>query len=263
METERIQKILSNLGVCSRRKAEQAVLEGRVKVNGAVVKETGFKCLATDEIEFDGELVNKPEQVEPVYLAFNKPYDVVSTTSDPQGRQTVVEFIPKRFGRVFPIGRLDHNSTGLMIMTNDGELANLVSHPSSAPEKEYLVKVKGELKGDECDRLAKGLYITREGYTAKPCQARVIKKDETGAIFSIILHEGKKREIRHMMATMGLDVKILMRIRIGNIMLGKLKEGQYREISKADIEALKDNCRENKLYNPYSDKDPYDHDDEE
>lgn len=259
MENERIQKVLSNLGVCSRRKAEAYLAEGRIAVNGKVITEPGYKCSADDAIFVDGVCVTEKREPKKVYLAFNKPYDVVSTLSDPQGRETVAQYIPERYGRVFPVGRLDHNSTGLMIMTNDGDLANLVSHPSSAPEKEYLVKVKGELKGDEIDRLESGLYITREGYTAAPCKARIIKKDEDSILFSLILHEGKKREIRMMMRTLGLDVKVLMRIRIGNILLGKLESGKYEEIPLAKIEELKDSCRFNKATN-YGEIDTYDHD---
>lgn len=248
MEPERIQKILSELGVCSRRKAEQYVLEGRIKVNGEVVTELGFKCLPSDDIEVDGVKINKPkENSEFVYLALNKPYDVVSTASDPEGRKTVMDFIPKSYGRLFPVGRLDHNSTGLILMTNDGEFANLITHPSSAPEKEYVVKVKHPSRGDEIDKLQKGLYILKDGYTAAPCQARLLKEDEDSAIFDIVLHEGKKREIRHMMDTLDHPVKFLMRIRIGNILLGKLPEGKFKEIPKEEIEALKEECRKNQL----------------
>jgi len=245
-EQERVQKILSKKGFCSRRKAEQYILEGKVKVNGNVIA-LGSKCYPSDEIEVDGVKVGG-ESVEKkgfVYLALNKPYDVVSTVSDPQGRKTVMDFIPKEYGRLFPVGRLDHNSTGLILMTNDGEFANLITHPSSAPEKEYVVKVKYPPKGDEVDRLKKGLYILKDGYTAAPCEARVLRQDEESCLFDIILHEGKKREIRHMMDTLDHPVKFLMRIRIGNILLGKLPEGKVREIPLSDIEELKKECYAN------------------
>ena len=253
MEQERIQKILSQLGVCSRRKAEQYIQEGRIKVNGQIVSELGFKCSLEDEIAFDDEIVNQGNEAPKklVYLAFNKPYDVVSTASDPQGRKTVVDFIPKEYGRVFPVGRLDHNSTGLLIMTNDGEFANLVTHPSSSPEKEYMVKVKNPLKGDEVDRLAKGLYVMKEAYTAAPCKARVLKHDENSVLFDIILHEGKKREIRHMMDTLDHPVKILMRIRIGDIKLGRIPEGQFAPIPEEVIQKMKKECYERKANNTY------------
>lgn len=255
MEKERIQKILSSLGVCSRRKAEQLILEGRIKVNGEIVKELGFKCTAEDEIIVDGKNVTKEKESKLVYLAFNKPYDVVSTLSDPQGRATVLDYVPKKYGRVFPVGRLDHNSTGLMILTNDGEFANLVTHPSSAPEKEYLIKVKNKLNGTEIEQLAKGLYVYQDGYTALPCNATVIKENEDSAFMSIILKQGKKRQIRHMMETLDHPVQMLMRIRIGSILLGDLKEGQIQEIPAEEIQALMKECRYNKEHNNFNKED--------
>lgn len=244
METERIQKILSQLGVCSRRKAEEYITEGKVKVNGIIVS-LGEKCTLEDEIEVDGKIISQKEGQRKVYLAFNKPYDVVSTAKDPQGRKTVVDYVPSQYGRLFPVGRLDHNSTGLLLLTNDGEFANLITHPSSAPEKEYVVKVKGKLRGDEIERLEKGLYVMKEGYTAAPCKARVLREEEDAVIFNLILHEGKKREIRYMMDTLDHPVKQLMRIRIGSILLGKLKPGEFYEIAPEEIEAIKKDCYEN------------------
>lgn len=253
MEKERLQKILSSLGVCSRRKGEQLILDGRIKVNDEIVSELGFKCSLEDKIEVDGEIVNdgiiKPKKY--VYLAFHKPYDVVSTLSDPQGRKTIVDYIPKEYGRLFPVGRLDHNSTGLMILTNDGEFANLITHPSSSPEKEYLVKVKNPLKGDEISRLAEGLYVLKDAYKAAPCEAKVIRDDEDSVLFDIILHEGKKREIRHMMDTLDHPVKLLMRIRIGDVLLGRLKEGEISEIPQSVIAQMKADCYKRKEENIY------------
>ena len=265
-EQERVQKILSEKGFCSRRKAEQYIIDGKVKVNGVVIG-LGAKCLPTDEIEVDGVKVSSSQEDTAkkgfVYLALNKPYDVVSTVSDPQGRKTVMDFIPKEYGRLFPVGRLDHNSTGLILMTNDGEFANLVTHPSSAPEKEYVVKVKYPPKGDEVEQLKRGLYILQDGYTAAPCEARILRQDEESTLFDIILHEGKKREIRHMMDTLDHPVKFLMRIRIGNILLGKLPEGKFKEIPESDIEELKKTCYENQKVSFANDKYYGNYDDEE
>ncbi len=254
MEKERIQKVLSGLGFCSRRKAEQYLAEGKIVVNGSVITEQGFKCTSEDEIIVDGVRVTMEKQDRLVYLAFNKPYDVVSTLSDPQNRKTVLDYVPKEYGRVFPVGRLDHNSTGLMIMTNDGEFANLVTHPSSAPEKEYLVKVKNKLRGDEVELLRKGLYVMQDGYTALPCEAKVLREEEEGALLSVILREGKKRQIRHMMETLDHPVRMLMRVRIGNILLGRLKEGQVQEIDPSLIEELKMQCRYDKEHNNFKGK---------
>lgn len=261
MEPQRIQKILSELGICSRRKAEEYINEGRIKVNGEVIS-LGFKCTLSDEIALDDKIVNSESEKKMVYLALNKPYDVVSTASDPEGRKTVVQLIPESYGRLFPVGRLDHNSTGLIIMTNDGEFANLITHPSSAPEKEYVVKVKNPLRGDEIEKLEKGLYVMKEGYTAAPCQVKLIKEEGDDVYLDLILHEGKKREIRYMMDTLDHPVRMLMRVRIGSILLGRLKPGEYKEIPLEQIEELKKECLETqkesfkneKYYGNYSDE---------
>lgn len=246
MEKERIQKILSAKGVCSRRKAESLVLEGQVKVNGLVITEPGFKCYSTDNIEVNGISINKAKENTPIYLKLNKPDDVVTTASDPQGRKTVMDFIPNNYGRLYPVGRLDHNSTGLLIMTNDGEFANLITHPSTAPEKEYIVTGKKGFFGNEIKLLEQGLYITKEGYTAKPAKCALLDSNSESVTFSIIIHEGKKREIRHMMETLGHPVITLKRIRIGNIHLDNLPSGQVEEITLEDIAELKKECKKRK-----------------
>lgn len=251
MEKERIQKILSELGFCSRRKAEALLFDGRIMVNGKKITEPGFKCLLTDEIKVDGQLVTDEVSEKPVYLMLNKPLDYVSTVSDPEGRPTVMELVPPSYGRVFPVGRLDHNSTGLLIMTNDGEFANLVTHPSSAPEKEYLVRGKYPLDGDEVERLEKGLYIIREGYTAQPAKAKVLEDNQDDCFLSITIREGKKREIRQMMATLGHPVISLVRVRIGNIYLGRLAEGKFKEIPLTEITEMKKQCIEEKKHNTF------------
>lgn len=249
MEKQRIQKVISQLGYCSRRKAEELLKEKRIKVNGVLVEELGFMCSADDEIQVDDEIINPKDDIKPVYLMVNKPVDVVSTAFDPQGRKTVVDLVPKSYGRVFPVGRLDQNSQGLIILTNDGEFANLVTHPSSSPDKEYIVHVKNPVRGDEIDKLAKGLYIITEGYKACSAEAFVMEDNEEDSVFSITIHEGKKREIRHMMETLNHPVISLQRIRIGNIYLSELKEGEYQEIPQFVINELKTECLHNKETN--------------
>jgi 23S rRNA pseudouridine2605 synthase len=256
MEKERIQKILSELGFCSRRKAEELLSEGKITVNGNPVTEQGFKCLITDEIKVDGVLVVAPEKKANVYLMLNKPLDYVSTAMDPEGRPTVLDLIPQSYGRVFPVGRLDHNSTGLILLTNDGEFANLITHPSSAPEKEYVVRGKYPLNGDEIQRLAKGLYITREGYTAQPAKAKILDCDDDTCLLSITIREGKKREIRHMMETLGHPVQSLTRVRIGDLLLGRLPLGKYQEIPADQVKKMMEECRLAKASNTFV-KDDY------
>ena len=249
MEKQRIQKVISQLGYCSRRKAEELLKEKRIKVNGILVEELGFMCTSDDEIQVDDVIINPKDDIKSVYLMINKPVDVVSTAFDPQGRKTVIDLVPKSYGRVFPVGRLDQNSQGLLILTNDGEFANLVTHPSSSPDKEYVVHVKNPVNGDEIDKLAKGLYIIREGYKAYPAVANVIEDNEEDCVFSITIHEGKKREVRHMMETLNHPVISLKRIRIGNILLNDLKEGEYQEIPQSTIDELKKTCLYNKETN--------------
>ena len=140
-----------------------------------------------------------------------------------------------------------------MILTDDGEFANLVTHPSSAPEKEYLVRVKNKMRGDEKEALANGLYVAVDGYTALPCEMEILKEYEDGALLSIILREGKKRQIRHMMETLDHPVRILTRIRIGNVLLGSLKEGEIQEIPTALIQEMKESCLKAKIENKFFD----------
>ena len=242
MDKERIQKILSERGVCSRRKAEALLAEGKIKVNGKVVDEPGFKCTREDEIELDGQKVSPQEKSAPVYLRRNKPYDVVSTSSDPEGRRTILDFVPKKYGRVFSIGRLDHNSTGLLLLTNDGEFANLMTHPSSAPEKEYLVQCKNPYQGDEIEKRAKGIYIPQDAYKTKPCEAKLVRSLDSSCVFSLVLHEGKKREIRHRRETRNHPVTVLRRIRIGDILLGKRKPGEVKEIPSELVKQRREEC---------------------
>ena len=248
MEKIRIQKIIADSGYCSRRKAEELVQMGRVKFYGHTINELGFKCFPTDEITIDDKpLVSKNKSF--TYLILNKPLGYVSTMSDPQHRRTVKDLIPSKYGRLFPVGRLDYNSAGLMIMTDDGEFANLVTHPSSAPEKEYVVTCKHSLRGDEINKLEAGLYIPKEGYKAYPAKAKIIKAENDSITLSIIIHEGKKREIRHMMETLDHPVISLVRIRIDCLELGDLSRGAYREIPISMIEKIKHDCIKRKKAN--------------
>lgn len=253
MEKERIQKILSSLGYCSRRKAEELIRQGRVKVNGQIIP-LGFSCLENDDIEVDGKKINGKKEKKNTYLLLNKPRGYICTLDDPQGRRTVLELVPKKYGRLFPVGRLDLDSSGLLILTDDGEFSNLVMHPSSSPEKEYIVKVRGALHGDEVERLSKGLYITREGYKASPAKCRVLKEDLDECVFSVTINEGKKREVRRMMQTLDHPVITLNRVRIGNIVLGRMKVGDYRELEKEEIDTLRKICLGNKKHKRKTDE---------
>lgn len=243
MEKVRLQKLIANRGYCSRRKAEQLVLDGKVRVNDKLITELGYLADIDAKIEIDSQILEEKKNDDFIYLAFNKPIDVVSTLCDPQKRKTVKAFIPRKYSRLYPVGRLDYKSKGLMIFTNDGQFANLITHPSSAPEKEYIVKVIGIVTENELEKIKAGVYIKEDGYTTAECMATILKIENNTTILSIILHEGKKREIRNMMQTLNHHVVQLMRIRIGNILLGSLKEGQSVEIDKNDIEQLIKECK--------------------
>lgn len=255
MEKERLQKVIANLGYCSRRKAEELISANRVKVNDTLISELGFKCYITDKIEIDDKVINNKNE-EFVYYKLNKPKYYVSTTSDPEKRKTIIDLLPKDKGRLFSAGRLDYESTGLILITNDGEFANLVTHPSSSLEKEYLVTCKNTSYGDEEKKLKEGLYVIRRGYKAKPCVCKLLddNKENSTSTYSIILHEGKKRQIRDMMMTIHHPVIDLTRIRIGPLFLGRLKEGDYESIPLETVEEIKKACLKNKEENTYTKK---------
>ena len=249
MEKERLQKVIASLGYCSRRKAETLISEGKVKVDGQTIDQLGYKCYPNSQIEIDGQILNN--NIEKfTYLKLYKPTGYVSTCFDPQNRKTIIDLLPKDI-KLYSAGRLDYESSGLLIITNDGDFANLVTHPSSSLDKEYLVTCKHVSRGDEVTKLKEGLYVTRRGYKARPCVCKLIQDDKNNdtSTYSIILHEGKKRQIRDMMMTLSHPVISLCRIRIGPITLSRLKEGEYEEIPLDTIEMMREECLSNKKNN--------------
>ncbi|HHN65689.1 MAG TPA: rRNA pseudouridine synthase [Nitrospirae bacterium] len=234
---ERIQKILAKAGIASRRKAEELILEGRVLVNGQVAT-LGMKAdMEKDYIKVDGKLVIKPEPK--TYAMLNKPKGFLTTLEDPQGRPTIKELIKGIRYRVYPVGRLDFNSEGLLILTNDGELAYRLIHPSYKVPKTYLVKVKGIVEEKDLNKLRKGIML-EDGMTA-PARIRRIRmpKTERNSWLEITIHEGKKRQIRRMFQRIRHPVLKLKRIRIDGISLGNLPPGQWRYLSPEEIQKLR------------------------
>ncbi len=234
---ERIQKILAKAGIASRRKAEELILEGRVLVNGQVAT-LGMKAdMEKDYIKVDGKLVIKPEPK--TYAMLNKPKGFLTTLEDPQGRPTIKELIKGIRYRVYPVGRLDFNSEGLLILTNDGELAYRLIHPSYKVPKTYLVKVKGIVEEKDLNKLRKGIML-EDGMTA-PARIRRIRmpKTERNSWLEITIHEGKKRQIRRMFQRIRHPVLKLKRIRIDGISLGNLPTGQWRYLSPEEIQKLR------------------------
>lgn len=233
---ERLQKMIAQSGVCSRRKAEELIVDNKVKVNGEVVNTLGTKVGFDDIIEVNGKRL-KLEKKE--YFILNKPKEVISSTKDQFDRTSVVDLIPTAKTRIFPIGRLDYDTTGLIILTNDGELANLMMHPSSRIEKSYVAVVKGSLSKKAIMALEKGVEI--DGYKTRPAKVKILEKDDKRDIHKIriTISEGKNHQVKKMCAAVGLDVKKLHRDRYSEFDLNNLPSGEYRKIKTSDIEELK------------------------
>ncbi len=231
---ERLQKILADYGIASRRHAEKLILEGRVTVNGQIAVIGQKADPEKDYIKVDGKLLIKPEPK--VYFAFYKPRKVITSLLDPQGRPTVKDYLKGIKFRVYPVGRLDFDSEGLLLLTNDGELAYRVMHPSSRIEKTYLVKVDGIIKEDKIEKLRKGVKI--DGKIAVPVSVNLVKILKANSWIKITLHEGRKRQIRKMLQRVGHPVIRLIRIAIDGIKLGNLKPGQIRPLKREEIEEL-------------------------
>ena len=230
----RINKFLSSLGIASRRAIDKYIEEGRIKVNG-VIASTGIDVTEEDEIYIDNKKIETNRIEEKVYFMLNKPLEVLSASSDDRGRKTVVDLI-KTDKRIFPIGRLDYMTSGLILLTNDGELFNRLVHPKSEIYKKYYIKVFGEVKKEEIEELKKGILL-EDGKTL-PAKVSGIKYDKNKTSMYISIREGRNRQIRRMIEKFGYKVLMLRREKIGELSLGDLKEGKYRELTKEEIEYL-------------------------
>jgi pseudouridine synthase len=235
---ERLQKILAHAGLASRREAERWIAEGRVTINGTVVRKLGTQAdPGKDSIKVDGKRI-RPAAA-PLYYAFHKPPGLITTLNDPQHRPDLTPFV-RELGekqRVFPVGRLDYNTSGLLLLTNDGELAQRLMHPRFGVKKLYHVKLSACPTEEELARLRKGIRL-EDGITA-PARARVLEKLKKNAWVEIEIHEGRKREVRRMFETLGYFVEKLIRVRMGAIVLGKLAPGELRPLSQIEVAALK------------------------
>jgi 23S rRNA pseudouridine2605 synthase len=232
---KRLQKILAGAGVASRRKAELLIVEGRVTVNGKVVIELGSKADAEhDHIKVDGKLIHQPDQF--VYIALNKPDSVVSTASDPENRTTVVDLLHGIKGRVYPVGRLDYHSEGLILLTNDGEFANAITAARSHVPKTYLVKSKGQLTEEDEEQFRSGIPIN--GRRTAPAGLRLLRRGDN-PWYEVRLIEGRNQQIRIMFKHLGHLVEKLRRVRIGTLELGSLKPGEFRYLTPDEVRKLR------------------------
>lgn len=234
---ERLQKVISQAGVASRREAENLIKEGRVVVNGKVVIELGTKVdINKDKVSVDGKLIGSQENI---YIVMNKPKGVITSVKDDRGRKTVIDLLEGISQRVYPVGRLDYNTEGLVLLTNDGELTNSLIHPKYKVYKTYIAKVQGIPSEDKLDILRIGVKL-EDGVTA-PAKVNVLDIDSSHNIttFEITIHEGKNRQIRRMCDAIGYPVKNLKRIKFASLTLVGLRRGQYRLLSIDEVESLK------------------------
>jgi 23S rRNA pseudouridine2605 synthase len=231
---ERLQKILATAGIASRRKAEGLIVEGRVTVNGKVVDELGSKADPdVDHIKVDGRLIKQPDNF--VYIALNKPDSVVSTVSDPQRRSTVLDYLPGVRARVYPVGRLDYHSQGLILLTNDGEFANAITSAKSHVAKTYLVKANGYLTPEQEEEFRTGVPLS--GRRTAPAGMLLIRRGDN-PWYEVRLFEGRNQQVRIMFKHFGRLVEKLRRVKIGTIELGTLKPGEFRHLAPEEVRRL-------------------------
>ncbi len=236
MEKIRIQKIMSDAGVCSRRKAEELISQGRVKVNGHVVS-LGDKAGGRDVITLDGERIDIPKKKKKLYIMLNKPRGYVTTMSDELDRKCVTELLNGVEDRVYPVGRLDRNSEGMLLFTNDGNFANDIMHPSRHISKTYRVTVRPSITEEQIIKLSTGVEI--DGRKTLPATVEVLSQEEGRVVMLIVIKEGRNRQIRKMCEAVGLEVARLRRIAIGPVKMGMLKPGTWRELSTEEVRALR------------------------
>ena len=231
----RLNKYIAAAGVCSRRKADELIANGNVRINGAVMKEMGYDVADSDTVQVNGRTISAASKK--VYVAVNKPLGYITSMDDDRSRATVAELVADIPERLVPVGRLDYNTTGLLIMTNDGDLTYTLTHPKHEVWKTYIATVSGVISDNRIARLRKGVDIG--GFVTSPAKVRVIKQMPRHAVVEISIHEGKNRQVRKMFAAVGNKVQELERVSIGDIRLGRLMSGHYRKLTREEIEYLK------------------------
>lgn len=237
---ERLQKVMAHAGIASRRKSEEIIKEGRVTVNGKVVTELGVQVSKQDIIDVDGIEIAREH---PVYFLLNKPRGVLSTVTDDKNRRTVMDLFPDVEQRIYPIGRLDYDTTGAILLTNDGEFAQLLMHPKYEIKKTYVAKVKGVVEKSTIAKLEKGVMV--DGTKTAPAQARVVSKDKRkgNSMVELTIHEGQNHQVKKMFQVLGHPVEKLKREKYGLLDLAGLQPGEWREIKAFEVNKLKDLAR--------------------
>ena len=233
---ERLQKVMAEYGVASRRKSEEMIYAGKVKVNGRLVTEPGLKIdKDRDVIEVDGEIIKSPEKK--IYILLNKPSGYITSVRDQFGRPTVLDLLKGISTRVFPIGRLDYDTEGLLILSNDGELTYRITHPKHSIDKTYRALVRGEADKSDIKIFERGMAI--EDYITAPAKMEIVRYSKGNSVIDITIHEGRNRQVRKMCSAIGHEVIRLRRIKIGDIGLGGLKTGEWRYLRDSEIRYLK------------------------
>jgi len=231
----RLQKYMAQCGIASRRHSEELILAGRVKVNGETVTQMGFQVSEQDRVEVDGKLIKKEEKL--IYIMLNKPSGYVSTVSDPEGRKTVLDLIDGVNERIYPVGRLDYDTTGLLILTNDGNFAFENTHPGHEVKKTYIAEVSGIPSDKAVEALRKGIML--DGKKTAPARVEIVDVKSESSVLKIVIHEGRNRQVRRMCETVGHPVLKLKRTAIGKLTLGDLKPGEWRYLSFKEVNLIR------------------------
>ena len=232
----RLQKYMARCGVAARRKCEEIIAAGRVSVNGQTVTEMGTQVEENDVVLVDGQRIFLEEEKR--YVLYHKPAGEVTTVSDEKGRETVMDRFRDFPVRLYPVGRLDYDSEGLLLLTNDGELAQRLTHPSCEVDKVYLARVTGNPSNEAIDRLRRGVYMEGDQRRTYPAQVRVVRDESLYSDILVTIHEGRNRQVRRMFDAVGHKVLLLRRVRFGPLELGDLRRGQWRELTQEEIELL-------------------------
>ena len=231
---ERLQKVIAQAGIASRRKAEELIKDGKVKVNGEVIKELGTKVSESDKVEVNNKPIEKKTKE---YYLLNKPRGVITTTNDEHGRKTVTDLI-ETSARIYPVGRLDYDTTGAILLTNDGEFANILMHPSNKIDKVYLAKLEGIIKGEQINALKNGVMLDDVLVKASRVKLKKVNQENSTSMVEITIHEGKNHQVKRMFESVGFHVEKLTRERIGIFDIKNLKSGQYRKLTPKEVQIV-------------------------
>ena len=232
----RLQKYMAMCGVAARRKCEEIIAAGRVSVNDTIITEMGTQVEDGDVVKVDGAVIRLEEEKR--YILYHKPAGEVTTVSDEKGRETVMDRFRDFPVRIYPVGRLDYDSEGLLLLTNDGELAQRLTHPSCEVDKVYLARVTGNPSNEAIDRMRRGVYMEGDERRTYPAEVRVIRDEALFSDILVTIHEGRNRQVRRMFDAVGHKVLLLRRVRFGTLELGALRRGEWRELTSEEIKAL-------------------------